>query len=43
MDSASRNFQYRVLNNIVYFNQQLFKMNLSDNPTVPFAKAVMKT
>ena len=25
MDSASRNFQYRVLNNIVYFNEQLLK------------------
>ena len=39
MDSASRNFQYRVLNNIVYFNEQLFKMNLSDNPYCSFCKS----
>ena len=39
MDSASRNFQYRVLNNIVYFNQQMFKMNLSDNPYCSFCKS----
>ena len=39
MDSASRNFQYRVLNNIVYFNEQLFKMNLSDNPYSSFCKS----
>ena len=38
MDSASRNFQYRALNNIVYFNEQLFKMNLSDNPYCSFRK-----
>ena len=38
MDSASRNFQYRALNNIVYFNEQLFKMNLSDNPYCSFCK-----
>ena len=39
MDSASRNFQYHVLNNIVYFNEQLFKMNLSDNPYSSFCKS----
>ena len=39
MDSASRNFQYRVLNKIVYFNEQLFKMNLSDNPYCSFCKS----
>ena len=39
MDSASRNFQYHVLNNIVYFNEQLFKMNLSDNPYCSFCKS----
>ena len=39
MDSASRNFQYRVFNNIVYFNEQLFKMNLSDNPYCSFCKS----
>ena len=39
MDSASRNFQYSVLNNIVYFNEQLFKTNLSDNPYCSFCKS----
>ena len=39
MDSASRNFQYHVLNNIVYFNEQMFKMNLSDNPYCSFCKS----
>ena len=39
MDSASRNFQYRALNNIVYFNEQRFKMTLSDNPYCSFCKS----
>ena len=39
MDSAPRNFQYLVLNNIVYFNEQLFQMNLSDNPYCSFCKS----
>ena len=39
MDSASRNFQYSVLNNIVYFNEELFKMDLSDNPYCSFCKS----
>ena len=39
MDSATRNFQYRVLNNIVYFNEQLLKINLSDNPYCSFCKS----
>ena len=39
MDSASRNFQYHALNNIVYFNEQLFEMNLSDNPYCSFCKS----
>ena len=39
MDSALRNFQYRALSNIVYFNEQLFKMNLSDNPYCSFCKS----
>ena len=36
---ASRNFQCRALNNIVYFNEQLFNMNLSDNPCSSFCKS----
>ena len=39
MDSESRNFQYCVLNNIVYLNEQLFKINLSDNPYCSFCKS----
>ena len=39
MDSASRNFQYRALSNIVYLNEQLLKMNLSDNPYCSFCKS----
>ena len=39
MDSASRNFRYSVLNNIVYFNEQIFKMNLSDNQYCSFCKS----
>ena len=38
MDSASRNFQYHALNNIVYFNEQLFKMKSLGNPYCSFRK-----
>ena len=39
MNLASRYFQYRALNNIVYFNEQLFKINLSENPYRYFCKS----
>ena len=39
IDSSSRNFQYCVLNNIVYFNEQLFKMNLSDDTYCSFCNS----
>ena len=39
MESASRKFQYRASDNIVYFNEQLFKVNLSDIPHSSFCKS----
>ena len=32
LDTKTRNFQFKILNNVLYLNKQLYKMNLSVSP-----------
>ena len=43
IDSYTRTFQYRLLNNILYLNKQLFKMKLVENPLCSYCKIKQET
>ena len=38
LDSYSRSFQYKILNNVLYLNKKLFKFQKSTSPLCPFCK-----
>ena len=38
LDSYSRSFQYKILNNVLYLNKKLFKFRKSTSPLCPFCK-----
>ena len=38
LDSYSRSFQYKILNNVLYLNKKLFAFGKSTSPLCPFCK-----
>ena len=43
LDSYSRSFQYKILNNVLYLNKKLFKFRKSTSPLCPFCKLCDET
>ena len=43
LDSYSRSFQYKILNNVLYLNKKLFKFRKSMSPLCPFCKLSNET
>ena len=43
IETKIREFQYKVLNNIVFTNKKMFKFKMTDSPSCSFCKRVSRT